>query len=515
LARATKPLRSQGEAFREGPPKERTPLRDNLEWIALAVLVVLLLRQVVVEAFSIKHGSMAPTLQGTHQEVRCPNCSYAFDVGLGRIERDGEAECPNCHYQWDGAARYHPAKGALSFRRPEWLWHQARSADGTVIRGTDAANRVYRGPSRIFVNKFLYRLRKPRRWEVVVFLYPSYSVKCKVCDWEDEVSSLEDFVCPDCGSSHFEVDARDFIKRVVGLPNERVSLTDGDVYVNGKLQRKPRKAQQHLWFHVFDSRFMPEREVDGQPPVFDLPGRWQRVSEGGVLRIDALGAEESVMASYGRPILDYYSYDGLSYDSAPRTLGASGQNEVGDCRVRAKVRILETDAGGGEVLLAVEDAGHDLELSVTAGPAGQAVLSDNGGVAGTSAVRGPRVGESIWLTLENYDDRVVARVDAKEVLSYDYEGSPPGRRGVRFGVRGARVLWEHIIIERDIYYTQAEDGFRPREDHELGPEEYFVLGDNSPASSDSRRWKRAGVPEENFIGKAFLVFWPLHRLSLL
>ena len=57
-----------------GLTRHRTPLRDNLEWIAFIVLVVLVVRQMVVEAFRIQHGSMAPTLLGIHKEIRCPNC---------------------------------------------------------------------------------------------------------------------------------------------------------------------------------------------------------------------------------------------------------------------------------------------------------------------------------------------------------------------------------------------------------------------------------------------------------
>jgi signal peptidase I len=42
---------------------------------------------------------------------------------------------------------------------------------------------------------------------------------------------------------------------------------------------------------------------------------------------------------------------------------------------------------------------------------------------------------------------------------------------------------------------------------------YFVLGDNSPVSRDSRYW--GFVPSENLIGKAFLTYWPLSRTRFL
>ncbi|MDD2688533.1 MAG: signal peptidase I [Candidatus Omnitrophica bacterium] len=41
---------------------------------------------------------------------------------------------------------------------------------------------------------------------------------------------------------------------------------------------------------------------------------------------------------------------------------------------------------------------------------------------------------------------------------------------------------------------------------------YFVLGDNSASSRDSRYW--GFVPWDNILGKAMLIYWPLQRIRI-
>ena len=89
-------------------------------------------------------------------------------------------------------------------------------------------------------------------------------------------------------------------------------------------------------------------------------------------------------------------------------------------------------------------------------------------------------------------------------------GRPGDRVEIREGkVRlNGRMLEQPDMVQRTYYYNVGTFGAEGQE-LEVPPEMYFVLGDNSASSRDSRYW--GFVPKRYLIGKAVLIFWPPYR----
>ncbi|MDP7266743.1 MAG: S26 family signal peptidase, partial [Pirellulales bacterium] len=55
-------------------------VRETVESVVIAFALAFLFRTFEAEAFVIPTGSMAPTLQGRHQDVDCPMCGNAYRI---------------------------------------------------------------------------------------------------------------------------------------------------------------------------------------------------------------------------------------------------------------------------------------------------------------------------------------------------------------------------------------------------------------------------------------------------
>ncbi len=68
------------------------------------------------------------------------------------------------------------------------------------------------------------------------------------------------------------------------------------------------------------------------------------------------------------------------------------------------------------------------------------------------------------------------------------------------------------VFNQFFYYNDGnfeKDGYKVA----VPENNFFVLGDNSRSSQDSRYW--GFVPENNVLGKALLIYWPLPRIRII
>ena len=84
-------------------------------------------------------------------------------------------------------------------------------------------------------------------------------------------------------------------------------------------------------------------------------------------------------------------------------------------------------------------------------------------------------------------------------------------RDLRLWVNG-RPLTDPPVFRDMVYYNRGTFG---QADHpvKVPVHYYFFLGDNSGSSRDSRYW--GFLPEDQVVGKAFLIYWPPKRIRML
>ena len=81
----------------------------------------------------------------------------------------------------------------------------------------------------------------------------------------------------------------------------------------------------------------------------------------------------------------------------------------------------------------------------------------------------------------------------------------------RVNVDDGQVTVDGVVINEP-YVNDLTNPYQPNT-WTLGPNQYFVLGDNRGDSSDSRDW--GPVPRDDVIGRAELVYWPLSKVHVL
>ncbi len=202
--------------------EEETDLVGTVQSLVVAFALAMTVRSYVTEGFVIPTGSMAPTLMGAHTRIESDATGYSYPVDTG------------------------PAFDIPAFLGREFLQYPREICDpmisneiGYRIGETTlgAIQQASRSGDRVLVLKFLYPFREPERWDVVVFKNPT-----------DPTG-----------------DAANFIKRLVGLPDEQLLMLDGDVFTAPlgadrsafTIERKPEHVQRAVWQEVHSSDYMP------------------------------------------------------------------------------------------------------------------------------------------------------------------------------------------------------------------------------------------------------------------
>jgi len=236
-----------------------TDIRETVESIVIAFILAFLIRTFEAEAFSIPTGSMAPTLMGRHKDVDCPVCGHRYqitassevdEVGRTNMNRDVVAgECPICRFQID-----------MQEGNPQGLDYKSYSGD------------------RILVDKLAYKLGDPKRWDVAVFKFPGEA-------------------------------QTNFIKRLVGLPGETITISGGDLFVQKKgenkttIARKSPKKLRALLRPVFDNDRVTAIVNAGGTVRWKAPEPWETIEEGQAFKIDSDDGQIHWLTYYHTPPL--------------------------------------------------------------------------------------------------------------------------------------------------------------------------------------------------------------------
>jgi len=475
-------IKKQETGSKKEARKDRAAeIANTFEGLITALILAFLVRAFIMEAFRIPTGSMADTLKGAHLRLCCEQCGYKYSYGLG-----------NYGFAQDMIPRG-PIKSVYS-RCPSCGHYQPTGGTMPIATG-----------DRILVLKCIYQFFEPKRWDVIVFKNP-----------------LDPKI--------------NYIKRLVGRPGEAVEIIDGDVYINGRISRKPAKVQDKLWMPVYDNNYQPIRPTESsfnghrwQQPFKNERGSKWTVDETNptIFRLDR-GAEQINTMVYdtriGNDFKATYAYDDIkSYKHMPY---------CSDLMVRFYVR-----AQKSEGLIGIEMSKYETHYKAWVDSTGdmviEAVKDKETEELARRSIKRPAMNKPVLVKFANVDHRLIFQFGTEKLI-YDL-GEGPDDAGARvtdkepkvkvFG--SGRLTLSHVAIFRDIHYTASKpvnsmERARAVEGNPfpLGKDEFFVLGDNSPNSLDGRWWNRPGrgnngreyregiVPRDYLVGKALFVYWP-------
>ncbi len=504
---------STSSANPTGEKREPESLKETLISIIIAFALAFVGRSYVIEPFVIPTGSMAPTLNGAH--MRFHSAASGFEWAAN--PRD---------YTPDGRQPY----GVQGSRRSGQPITVDDPVTGTPFSQADVP---LRAGDRILVLKYLYAVLDPARFDVVVFKNP-------------------------------ENPQENFIKRLVGLPHEEIWLCDGDLFVREpdstdpekkrwRVQRKPRRVQDEVWWPVFSSDYTP---LDGALMGQTWRGPWTGSDwdvSGHAYRTDSSSPGDLTWNNDAWPITDRTPYNDPIHGQRQ-----SMHFPVSDIRLRLGVEPDETGLNATATLIARQHVFKaDLD-GTTATLRMRRIDSDDWTVLASGEFKGFTPGRITTVEVAHVDQSLELRLNGKRIAYGTYDWSPTERltwatnenasrdRGlplaepetylapqVSWSFSGSPVTLYDVGLDRDLHWRTDHDstGYSrastPDTSFTLNKDQFFMLGDNSPSSRDSRMWDivdpwvaatiddRIGVvPRELMMGKAFFVYFPAPHQNL-
>jgi signal peptidase I len=507
---------------------EETNIVETVQSLIVAFSLAMGVRSFVTEGFVIPTGSMAPTLMGQHLRPTSPATGYSYPIDAG----------PAFEVMRMLGQNYRDAQ------RPIIDPMLSQVAPIEQVSNTESAQQSRMG-DRVLVLKFLYPFREPERWDVVVFKNPT-----------DPTG-----------------DAANFIKRLVGLPNEQLLFLDGDVFTaplgagreKFAIQRKPEHVQRAVWQPVHDSDFVPgdlqalarawNRSWPGPPwesKGFDMgKDMAARVWTHGDSSRATLDWRWDIM-----PVTDFTPYN------LWRDIPASQRYGMSDIRVSAA--IVADDPAKLATEYTLEARKKSMRFSIRDGKASIRIETAKEGPQDAVTVLGeksvpfaaPAAGAPFEVEFWHVDQRLSLFVNGDEVVSLDdsfesledrllasfngrtvadyteratFQQPTPPKFGLAF--EGSPLSLERVRVDRDLYYRPAilrEDPFNQPPQNgapisgaafatdftapaQLEADEFVMCGDNSAASRDSRLWGRPSPLVTSIFGedKPFVVPRPL------
>jgi signal peptidase I len=426
-------------------------MRRTIQVVVLLLCVGLLVRTWLVQGLlaplEVASGSMAQTLLGPHREVECRECGGRFAVDAAAVPAETWAECPRC-----GFLENEPG--------------------GPILSG-----------DRVILDRTAFSFRKPRRWEVIAFHGP-------------------------------ERPSQVLVKRVVGLPGETVEIRDGDVYIDGRIARKDLAQQRALAILVDDAEW--ESPSDATPRWRPARPDSQWTQCGGTFSHPGAAADGIDWIEYHHSP-DAGEIDNRLAHNAGLRRAAQDLHPMGDLLLSLQVQEL-SGAGvltiraccGQEVFQVRLDFSSVLRTGESTPVVGQdATLPSKG-----AAIYLPVLKPPARLEISLIDRQLLVAADGTLLAAIPFDGpeaqppSPPKLPPFSIGCQGLRITLGGARLWRDVYYTRPP-GLRGRgvgKPFQLGDGEYFVLGDNSAVSDDSRTWAEGACVEgANLLGRPLLV----------